>query len=511
MADERIRAELQLENSQFLAALNASEAETSDFMRALGLFEGEERRSAAATQSLTEALRSLSVEEIKLVEAERQATTALQAETAQTQVATAAKRNLATATDAAAVAKRNFGSTVLFASYAVQDFTSQLSTRGLAGALSAIQNNIPQILVGLGVGGGFAGVASLAAVAAQSLAAGFGAMGEKAGEAAKQLETLKEKADKLREAPGAKEKEKAATYAEYLGLTDRDTISAGIEASLTGDAQQKAQAAAEYLAEREMIPGTEAYAARMTQRGGRRINVEDSVRQSLAGQRADIQRQRDELLVGLSEGQSGAVRRVTGMARARAGLFPRGLADDLDSLTPEAQAAAEAEAEAADEFGRRASRGAAGRRRFNQQGDELTRAGWENEAAMWRQGQGEREAERKDVVKATESIRESMDRWLEKTAQPSPRAERAREAWAAGRAVQEESMQMYGQEVDINTAIQIARQRSQQANQLQMEAVNTILGTQQDFAAELAQARQQLQWARRLQQANRTQQNMGGN
>lgn len=60
---------------------------------------------------------------------------------------------------------RNLGSTVLQTSYAIQDFTSQLGTRGLGGALSAVQNNIPGILTGLGATGGLAGAASAAAIA----------------------------------------------------------------------------------------------------------------------------------------------------------------------------------------------------------------------------------------------------------------------------------------------------------------------------------------------------------
>jgi hypothetical protein len=57
-----------------------------------------------------------------------------------------------------------FGRGMVNASYAVQDFTSQLGTRGLAGALGAIQNNIPQLLSSLGAGAGLAGVLSLASL-----------------------------------------------------------------------------------------------------------------------------------------------------------------------------------------------------------------------------------------------------------------------------------------------------------------------------------------------------------
>lgn len=72
-------------------------------------------------------------------------------------------------TEKATKGHRDFGSVMLQSSYAVQDFTSQLGTRGLAGALGAIQNNIPGILFGLGVGPGIAGVVSVAAVAVGAL------------------------------------------------------------------------------------------------------------------------------------------------------------------------------------------------------------------------------------------------------------------------------------------------------------------------------------------------------
>jgi len=196
VADERIKAELILENSAFIAAMNASELETSEFIKALNLFDADGKRASQSTRSLTEELRRLTVEEIKLVEVEKQASSALQAETAQTQAATAAKKGLATATDAATASKRQFGSTVLYASYAVQDFTSQLGTRGLAGAFGAIQNNIPQVLIGLGAGAGFTGIASVAAVAAGVLAEKLMKTNEQITESTKKLQEQAEAAKK---------------------------------------------------------------------------------------------------------------------------------------------------------------------------------------------------------------------------------------------------------------------------------------------------------------------------
>jgi hypothetical protein len=73
----------------------------------------------------------------------------------QTKNAVLSKANASTA---------SFGRGLLQTSYAVQDFTSQLGTRGLVGALGAVQNNIPVILTGLGLGAGLAGVVSIVSV-----------------------------------------------------------------------------------------------------------------------------------------------------------------------------------------------------------------------------------------------------------------------------------------------------------------------------------------------------------
>lgn len=56
------------------------------------------------------------------------------------------------------------GRGILGASYAIQDFTSQIQN-GFTPALASIQNNIPQILMSFGVGAGFTGVISAGAVA----------------------------------------------------------------------------------------------------------------------------------------------------------------------------------------------------------------------------------------------------------------------------------------------------------------------------------------------------------
>src|SRR5690348_11468088 len=60
----------------------------------------------------------------------------------------------------------NVANRMVQTSYVVQDFTSQLGTRGLSGALMAVQNNIPGLLASFGTTGGLAGVLSVVAVSA---------------------------------------------------------------------------------------------------------------------------------------------------------------------------------------------------------------------------------------------------------------------------------------------------------------------------------------------------------
>jgi hypothetical protein len=290
----------------------------------------------------------------------------------------------------AAAAKRNFGSTVLYASYAVQDFTSQLGTRGLAGAFAAIQNNIPQILVGLGVGGGLTGILSVAAVALGAFSDKLIAMPEDAKKAADALKDLKEKADKLRESPSTKEKEIAGTFGEYMQGIDRKQVSSGIEETLASQETVKLRQTLGYLAKQEMIPGTDAYNVRMMMRGGKRRDVEAELEKEMATRRPGITRKADEMLVGLAKGDQGAIDSVSGMAEDDwAGLFPKGLASDLRSFSPASEKAADAEEERVQAFGERARKGSAARRQRRAQTEGLTRAGQVNESAMWRAGQVE--------------------------------------------------------------------------------------------------------------------------
>lgn len=338
MADttERIRTELELENSSFLAALRAADTETSEFMQALALFEGEETRVAKSSQSLADALSKLAIEEIKLDSPARTATAGLKDQAAATASMASATTAAAAVKDRAAESSRNFGSTILYASYAVQDFTSQIGTRGMLGGLAAIQNNIPQILVGLGVGTGFAGVVSLAAVAVGTLASNLGGVSESAKKVVKDLEDVKAKADKLRETTTADQDDTKSLVGAVMKGRGK-VVDQGIRASLYEQAKgQASRHIEEYYKKFGVVPGT----------------IESFIGQDASGkftgewgEQAENEATR---LLGNIETDPSARARVGELARARPGSFPRGFADELRDAEPEAQAEAKA-ADMADE------------------------------------------------------------------------------------------------------------------------------------------------------------------
>ncbi len=93
----------------------------------------------------------------------------------------------------------NLGQGLLQGSYAIQDFTSQLGTRGLAGALGAVQNNIPGILASMGAGAGLAGVISVVAVGAGALYENWDKLSGLFGKTKEKIPELKEGLEGLKE------------------------------------------------------------------------------------------------------------------------------------------------------------------------------------------------------------------------------------------------------------------------------------------------------------------------
>jgi hypothetical protein len=113
---------------------------------------------------------------------------------------------------------RNLGQALLTASFATQDFTSQLGTRGLGGALGAIQNNIPMLLVGLGVGAGLTGVLSVLSIGAGAVYDNWDKIATlwRDGETLREAERQKELAKSIDSVREATEKQLATPSAEAL-------------------------------------------------------------------------------------------------------------------------------------------------------------------------------------------------------------------------------------------------------------------------------------------------------
>jgi hypothetical protein len=152
----------------------------------------------------------------------------------------AAHASVQTAVTTTATANGEMGRTVLQASYAFQDFTSVLTGGGgFARALGSVQNNIPIILAGLGVGSGLAGVISVLSVgiaAAVPLLFDF-AKGEDA--AAKATKEHADEADRLNKILSSSQEQTSADVMSYLKEHAPGTVRQGIQAELTRRARQQ--------------------------------------------------------------------------------------------------------------------------------------------------------------------------------------------------------------------------------------------------------------------------------
>jgi hypothetical protein len=241
MADDRIELKLDLGDSTerakqlgealqttkvdataFGAALEALDAgqiklvaETTAFQRALDKMALEEEQAAAATKRLAMEQQRLADEAMD--KATRAAIEETQAQKALNSVLDTSHGSIG----GVAGSTKNLGSTMLQTSYAVQDFTSQLGTRGLAGGLAAVQNNIPGILTSLGTTGGLAGVVSVAAVAVGLLYENWGKLREALGadDIGKRIEEMKALAKATEDVNAANEK--AAKSVKGTAETDR--------------------------------------------------------------------------------------------------------------------------------------------------------------------------------------------------------------------------------------------------------------------------------------------------
>lgn len=320
------------------------------------------------------------------------------------------------------------GGGILQASYAVQDFTSVLSGgQGLARALSAVQNNIPGLLMSLGVSGGLAGVVSLVSV-------GIGALipvveqlwtklGDKeAAEAAKQrLKELREEIkaahdefERLAKAPTDYERQSAQLTREFLeDRPNAEKLRAGLVATMgakSGVAGLSAEQREEYNRAARSVLSDEQIAARAeasaseaairtrspeavaaarertaTRLRAAREAAEDRRRKLLESGKA----QQAERLVrdALRAGPEGDAARgeLERRIQEEPGFFPPNFLQHLHELGPEALRQQQEEIEAAEEEGKQAiERGR--RRRAKEAARDRT------SLALERQGRANKEA-----------------------------------------------------------------------------------------------------------------------
>jgi hypothetical protein len=169
------------------------------------------------------------------------------------------------------------GRGILGASYAFQDFTSQIQN-GFLPALSSIQNNIPQILMGMGMGSGMVGIVSAAAV-------GFGllAVAAKSAFGGETKEAIEEAKEKLKEF----EAQVKSVHEAFLKMTQKATTpeeeaAANLKAILEDrpNAERIAAAIAQKIGEKRVLESLSP--EEMTQLGGinQRILSDEQIKAS---------------------------------------------------------------------------------------------------------------------------------------------------------------------------------------------------------------------------------------
>jgi hypothetical protein len=331
----------------------------------------------------------------------------------------------------------NPGQGMLGLSYAIQDFTSQLGTRGLVGALGAVQNNIPGILMSLGTSAGLTGVISVLSVglgaAIPLLQKAFGAEleenidrgKEKLKEFEAQVRKVHDAVLQMMQKPTTVEEESAASIKAVLETRPNAEMAVkGVAANLTKGEVEAGMTAeekttftaneAKWLTDEQIDALAVQKATTIDARG----NVRKPSNAAIAVYRSELRRQRDAARVmdlsirqRLAEqmvqgttvaGPAGdqARRRLTQIA-AIPGAMPAGLASELAGSSVEALEASDREDAAHVE--RLAERHAAIERRtanrrrraaHNKEVDALNEAGKANEAAGKKQQEEEGKAER---------------------------------------------------------------------------------------------------------------------
>lgn len=299
MADDRIQLILDLgasgknaaEVRQELERLDAAAKSVGQTYEVLAVsghgYELGEERITLAQKRATQAMEEAAAEANRLAIAEQTlANEAIdkvtRAAIEQTQAQKAMNQLLAestTRTSTAAVGMAKVGETgkaagqgVLSASYAIQDFTAVLSNGGgFARALGSIQNNIPQLLFGLGAGAGLTGVVSAAAVAVGILIDNFGKLSaawsaglteaeterlNKLGEAAEKAATaIQKQVDAARNQKSPDQSAIGAAVSAQTGGADFDKVVANAAGDMAAVGRQKAALQRRIEAETEKQKG----------------------------------------------------------------------------------------------------------------------------------------------------------------------------------------------------------------------------------------------------------------
>lgn len=304
-------------------ALNRTDAEIEESTRSLRYYaeimKGATAAEDAAVQKLIEETRVRSFYNEALVESSR------------------SQEALKTVATSTASATGDVGRGILQLSYGVQDFTSVLTGGGgFVRALSSVQNNLPVLLSGLGVGAGLAGTISLVSVgfaAAIPIIQSFTGATSEAAEASKKLA---DEAAKMKDAISP-EKDQTKQLVDSLTKGRAETIGKGIEQELYQRAYSQALAAEQEQLDKFGVITN--FASDYIDRGP------DGKFTGRWGQQ--VQDEANRLLTRLATDPS-ARATVREFAARSPGNFPRGFADELRDAEPDAQRAAR-EADAADE------------------------------------------------------------------------------------------------------------------------------------------------------------------
>jgi hypothetical protein len=297
----------------------------------------------------------------------------------------AEQKALATATvttgkhaDQAKDKQGGFGRSILATSYAFQDFTSQLGDRGLAGAIGAVQNNIPSVLAGLGVGAGVAGAVSAISVGLGLLLPQMGKLADafSTGATKTEADRMKELADNTHRTAEETDKlnkykreqaslEKIRDGQENAAHKEKQSIEEFFGAEVDFDANGK-PIKADTQGSLAKALGATGRGAQMTEaeRANLKVIDEDLLLANNDHNRALNRKRRREVeseiqtrinaanvekaggLLGRASTDKGARDTIRSLAKQSPGNFRRNFESDLAGMEPEALKAVDAEDEA---------------------------------------------------------------------------------------------------------------------------------------------------------------------